>query len=107
MAASTQAPRRLVLGGNVRWDRLGRTSLCLVLLGVSLLYLGPLHSWYTTWQDSKARHAHLASLQSENKRLKARRAELRDPKALEREARRLGMVRPGERAYIIDGLPRD
>ena len=31
---------------------------------------------------------------------------LRDPGALEREARSLGMVRQGERAYVIEGLPR-
>jgi hypothetical protein len=30
---------------------------------------------------------------------------LEDPIGLEREARRLGMVRRGERAYIIEGLP--
>jgi hypothetical protein len=29
---------------------------------------------------------------------------LRDPRALERAARRLGMVRQGERAYVIEGL---
>ena len=29
---------------------------------------------------------------------------LRDPGALEREARRLGMVRQGERPYVIEGL---
>jgi cell division protein FtsB len=99
------ASARPVLGGNVRWDRLGRSALLIVLIGVSLLYIGPLHSWYTTWQASKSRDAQLHQLQVENKRLKARRAELRNPGAMEREARRLGMVRPGERAYIIDGLP--
>ena len=31
---------------------------------------------------------------------------LRDPGALEHEARHLGMVRQGERAYVIEGLPR-
>ena len=30
---------------------------------------------------------------------------LRSPGALEREARRLGMVQPGERAYVIENLP--
>ena len=30
---------------------------------------------------------------------------LRDPGALEREARRLGMVRQGERPYVVQGLP--
>ena len=89
----------------MRWDRVGRSALVLVLMGVSLLYVGPLHSWWTTWQASKTRHAELHSLQVENKRLKARRAALQNPRTLEREARRLGMVRPGERAYIISGLP--
>ena len=32
--------------------------------------------------------------------------ELRDPQAVEREARRLGMVRQGERAYVIENAPR-
>ena len=105
--AGTRRPagQRLVLGGNVRWDRVGRSALVLVLLGVSLLYVGPLHSWYTTWQASKTRHAELHRLQADNARLKARRSALQNPRTLEREARRLGMVRPGERAYIISGLP--
>jgi hypothetical protein len=31
---------------------------------------------------------------------------LKDPGALEREARNMGMVRQGERAYVIENLPR-
>ncbi|MGH2824907.1 MAG: septum formation initiator family protein [Thermoleophilaceae bacterium] len=42
----------------------------------------------------------------DNRELKRRVRALRDPGALEREARRLGMVRQGERAYVIEGLPR-
>ena len=37
--------------------------------------------------------------------LKHRLRALRDPGALEREARRLGMVRQGERSYVIENLP--
>ena len=47
----------------------------------------------------------VATLRAENERLKARRDDLRRASALEREARRLGMVKAGERAYIIEGLP--
>ena len=32
--------------------------------------------------------------------------QLRDPGALEQEARKLGMVRQGERAYVIEDLPK-
>ena len=47
----------------------------------------------------------LSDLTSENKKLKQRLRALRDPGALEREARRLGMVRVGERSYVIENLP--
>ena len=78
-----------------------------VLLGVLALYVNPLRSYWSTLQESKARGAEAAALERENKRLTARKNELRDPRALEREARRLGMVRPGEKAFIVEGLPRD
>jgi cell division protein FtsB len=90
----------------IRWDRLGRVALLLVLLGVLALYVGPARSWFSTLQESKARNAEVTALERENERLRKRRAELRDPKALEREARRLGMVKPGERAYVVEGLGR-
>ena len=90
----------------IRWDRVGRTALLVVLLGVLLLYVGPLRSWVDTWRESKSRNAEVAALERENARLRARRDQLRDPAALEREARRLGMVRPGERAYVVEGLGR-
>lgn len=94
-----------MLGGNLRWDRIGRVALLLVMAFVMLLYVGPARSWVSTYSQSKSRHAELQRLQLENKRLTARRKALGDPRTLEREARRLGMVRPGERAYNIDGLP--
>ena len=90
----------------IRWDRLARVALLFVLVGVLALYVNPLRNWVSTWRESKQRTAQVAQLERENKRLKARRAELRDPRALEREARRLGMVRPGERAYVVENLRR-
>ena len=90
----------------IRWDRLGRTALLLVLLGVLALYVGPLRSYVDTWRESKTRSAQVSELERENERLRKRAAELRNPRALEREARRLGMVKPGERAYVVEGLGR-
>jgi cell division protein FtsB len=90
----------------IRWDRLGRTALLLVLLGVLALYVKPAFNYVTTFKEADRRDAEVAALERENARLKARRAELQDPRALEREARRLGMVKPGERAYVVEGLGR-
>jgi cell division protein FtsB len=92
--------------GRIRWDRVGRIALLLVLVGVLALYVNPARSWFSTLSESKQRTAEVAQLEAENAKLRKRRAELRDPKALEREARRLGMVKPGERAYVVEGLGR-
>jgi cell division protein FtsB len=90
----------------IRWDRVGRVALLLVLVGVLGLYINPLRSYVTTWNESKSRGAEVAKLERENAKLKRRQADLRNPRALEREARRLGMVRPGERAYVVENLGR-
>jgi cell division protein FtsB len=104
-SSSTSARRPPVSARGIRWDRIGRVALLCVLAGVVYLYIGPTSNWISTWRESKARHAALAELKAENARLKARRAELRKPRTMEAEARRLGMVRPGEKAYVIEGLP--
>jgi cell division protein FtsB len=96
-----QARRRTT----IRWDRLGRVALLATLIVILLLYLSPAKHW---WQQSRTAGAHreeLGELTKENRELKRRVRALRDPGALEREARRLGMVRQGERAYVIEGLP--
>ena len=91
---------------SVRWDRLGRIALLAVLAGVVALYVGPAHSYWQTWRESRARNAELSRLEAEHARLLARRRALSEPASLMREARRLGMVRVGERAFVIQDLPR-
>jgi cell division protein FtsB len=90
----------------IRWDRLGRWALIAVLGFVLYLYVGPAVTWVSTLKEAKRKRADVAALKTENQRLRARRKELRDPAALEREARRLGMVKAGEKSYVIEGLPR-
>ena len=91
---------------SVRWDRLGRIALLVVLAGVVMLYVGPAHSYWQTWRESRTRQAELSRLETEHTRLLARRRALREPASLMREARRLGMVRRGERAFVVQDLPR-
>lgn len=110
---STAAPRprtrpRVLPGGGrgIRWDRVSRVALLVVLLGMVGLYVGPARSYWSTLQEAKHRRAEVGALKRENVKLRAKRAALESPSALEREARRLGMVRAGERAYSVKHLPK-
>jgi cell division protein FtsB len=91
----------------VRWDRVGRTALLLLLLLVALAYIGPARSLLSTWHESNAKQTQLHQLQREHDALVRRASELRDPRTVQTEARRLGMVKPGERSYVVRGLPND
>jgi cell division protein FtsB len=108
--ARGKARPRLLAGGaaraaGIRWDRVSRVGLLVVLLGIVALYAGPARSYVSSLQEAKQRRGEVAKLRRENERLRARRAELRSPAVLEREARRMGMVRAGERPYVIENLP--
>jgi cell division protein FtsB len=91
---------------SIRWDRLGRLALLGTLVVILLLYLSPAKHWLQQSSTAGAQREELHELTEENKHLRERVRALRDPGALEQEARRLGMVRQGERAYVIEGLPR-
>ena len=89
----------------VRWDRVSRIGLLLVLALLALLYVSPVRAYWDTWHESRARASEVRALQAEHDRLAARARQLRDPAALELEARRLGMVRADERPFVVEGLP--
>jgi cell division protein FtsB len=100
-------PRALPGGARgIRWDRVSRVALLIVLLGILALYIGPARSYWSTVQEAKHRRAEVAQLKRENAKLRAKRAALRSEASLEREARRLGMVRAGERPYVVKHLPK-
>jgi len=92
--------------GSVRWDRVARYALLGTLLVILLLYVSPALHWLEQSRTAGEQHQELRDLTKENGRLKRRVGELRDPRALEREARKLGLVKRGERAYVIENLPR-
>jgi cell division protein FtsB len=90
----------------IRWDRVGRLALLATFFVILLLYISPAKHWLQQSSTARAQRAELEQLTTQNRELKRRVRSLRDPGALEREARKLGMVRQGERAYVIEGLPR-
>src|SRR6185295_8229241 len=71
--------RRRPPARGVRWDRLGRITLLVVLAGVLMLYVGPAASYVRTWQEAKVRRGEVRTLQREQARLLARRRALREP----------------------------
>jgi cell division protein FtsB len=76
-----------------------------VFCGVLLLYIHPLLSMWSTRGEAQKRRAEVVRLQAEQRALARREKALRDPHELELAARRLGMVRTGEKAYVVSGLP--
>ena len=73
---------------------------------ILLLYISPAKHWVEQSRTAGAQQEELAELERDNAELKQRVRTFRDPASLELEARRLGMVREGERAYVIERLPR-
>jgi cell division protein FtsB len=83
-----------------RWLAVG------AILLVALLYARPLRSYFGVKHDLAARAAQVRTLKAEKRELLLRLARGSTPEALEREARRLGLVRPGERLFIVKGVSR-
>lgn len=90
----------------VRWDRVGRLALLLVAVLLVCLCVRPLLTYMSTQREAQAKRAQVAELQREHRALVRRQQALQRPGSVELEARRLGMVRPTERAYVVKGLPR-
>ena len=89
----------------IRWDRVGRVALLGTLAVIMVLYISPARHWIEQSRTAGEQNGELRELVAKNRQLKRRVRDLRTAGALEREARRLGMVRRGERAYVIENLP--
>jgi cell division protein FtsB len=76
----------------------------LVLFGVLVSYLNPLVNLLQAWHGSRSSEAELTRLKQEKVALTSQLHDVSSPATLVREARRLGMVKPGEHAYIVHGL---
>lgn len=90
----------------IRWDRISRYALLIVFAGLLFLYVNPARSYINTLRESADRQAQVRALEREHSALEARERALVNPHVVEAEARRLGMVRPGERPFVVRNLPR-
>ena len=75
-----------------------------VAVFVAFLYYQPLSSYLETRSALNERAAEVQRLREERTRLQARLADSETVTALAREARRMRLVRPGERIFIVKGV---
>jgi cell division protein FtsB len=106
MTTYARAAARAARRPQIRWDRVGRVFLLGVLFAILTMYASPLSRWVTQKNAARADTAQLKQLEAHSQDLKAKLRALGQPQALELRARRLGMVKQGERAFVIENLPR-
>ncbi|HEX5449729.1 MAG TPA: septum formation initiator family protein [Gaiellaceae bacterium] len=75
----------------------------LALLG--FLYWKPLHTYLHAKKQLQSRNSQVHVLQAQQAVLKQRIAQIGSTEQLTREARRLGLVKPGEQLFIVKGIP--
>jgi hypothetical protein len=89
----------------VRWDRLGRLAMLVVLAALLYLYLSAGIHMLSTWRQSRHDSATVATMEREHKTLVRQRESLSRQGTTETQARVLGMKKANERQYVISGLP--
>jgi hypothetical protein len=79
-------------------------ALTIVLGAVLVSYLNPMIGFVDAYRGSSAAKQRLHELLTENRQLHDRVQASDNPLVVEREARRQGLIQPGERPYVVDGL---
>jgi cell division protein FtsB len=82
-----------------RWVALG----ALVLVG--LLYVQPLRTYLESRSAVAVQTREVRALERQHELLEQRLARRTSEASLQREARRLGYVKPGEHLFIVKGIP--
>lgn len=90
--------------------RIGRRRLRLLwaigILGIAVyLYYRPIASYVETKNDVAARRAEVETLKLVKAELELRLVNSTSVGSLEREARRINYVKPGERLFVVKGIP--
>jgi cell division protein FtsB len=80
--------------------------LLIVLVMVLFSFLGPATKYVRTWQLARETRSEVKQLRTDNAQLRREAKVLKDPVQIELRARQLGMARPGERVYVVRGLPK-
>jgi hypothetical protein len=102
-AARKRRPAARSSASRIKWDRVGRIALTVVLVAVLYSYLGPSIDFVKTYTGTTAAKAKLHELLKEDRSLHNRIQSADDPLVVDREARAQGMVAEGETPVVIRG----
>jgi len=105
VAARSRRPAARSGPSRIKWDRVGRIALTLVLAAVLYSYLNPAIDFVKTYTGTTAAKAKFHEQLRENKRLHKRIQSSGQVPVIEQEARQQGLVAEGERPFRINGLP--
>ena len=103
-AARRRTPGARTGASRIKWDRVGRIALVLVLFAVAYSYLNPAIDLFKTYQSTTAAKAEFHELLRENKRLHKAVQTADDPAVVQGAARRQGMIAAGETPFVLRGL---
>lgn len=97
--------RRAARAGHRRqWLSVRRLVALALLVLVTVLYAGPLRSYYDKRELVRHEQERVALLREQHDELTRKLKRARTTKAIERSARDLAYVKPGERLYIVKGI---
>ncbi|HEY2717727.1 MAG TPA: hypothetical protein VGI73_16050 [Solirubrobacterales bacterium] len=103
-AARKRRPAARSGASRIKWDRVGRVALTLVLAAVLYSYLNPAIDFVETYTGTTAAKARFHELLNENKHLHERIQSSAEIPVVEQEAREQGLVAEGERPIRLSGL---
>jgi cell division protein FtsB len=89
----------------IRWDKVGRVLLLVVLAVVVGLYVQQGLALLSVRSQADHQRAIVQGLIRQNRRLERQQQALNDPATIKADARALGMVMAGERPYAMTGMP--
>ena len=102
-AARKRRPAARSGPSRIKWDRVGRIALTVVLFAVLYSYLHPSIDFVKTYTGTTAAKEKLHGLLKENRQLHSRIQSSDDPMVIQHEARAQGMVAEGEKPVVIGG----
>jgi cell division protein FtsB len=104
--AKTRAPKRRPKATPRIARRRLRLLWAVALLGIAVyLYYQPISTYLETKNDLVTRRAEVESLRLVRAELELRLVNSTSVDSLEREARRINYVKPGERLFVVKGIP--
>jgi cell division protein FtsB len=77
-----------------------------ILLVVAVGYVQPLRAYQQAQDDVAARRAQVERMEQRNERLETQLEKAGTTEFIERSARRLGLVKPGERLFVVTDVDR-